>query len=511
MISCAQVRSVSGGEKDVTPPLVLIANPPFLSTNISPKKIVFTFDEYVQLNNIQQELVVSPPMSKAPTVKVKGKNVELTFQEELLPNKTYQINFGDGVADVNENNKAQDLIYVFSTGSTIDSLSCNGSVQLNETDTPGKSLKVLLFASDSAIFQRKSLPLYFAKSKDDGSFKLSYLAEGNYYLYALDDVNGNYRWDDGEGIAFQKSLIRISQTDTSSLLLEASVPRTSKPTVKEYLTDSIGHMKLVIDPFYHDLEITSLSGKKIKRFSEEDTIHVWVNEPITQGQEDLRIQWKEFIDDTITLRIEEEALKQRPRLFQKSNNKISTSDSFEISSIQLIQLTDKNLIQLRCDSILLSSEIQLNDSLNLLRISAKFSPGSKYEISLLPGAIRTPNGITNDTTKFEFTCYKKEELGLLNLTFLNMPDSVPCIFSLYNKSNELAFRRENCKNGSIEILGLPAGEYHAEILRDDNGNGLFDPADVMSKIFPERIYTYSGKISIRANWEVKAEWKFQEN
>ncbi|MBL0315571.1 MAG: Ig-like domain-containing protein [Flavobacteriales bacterium] len=113
LVSCAQVRTVSGGEKDMTPPTVLFADPAFLSTNITPKKITFTFDEYVQLNNIQQELIVSPPLSHQPQIKIKGKTLELNFQDTLLANTTYQINFGDGVGDVNRKQQSARFDFCF--------------------------------------------------------------------------------------------------------------------------------------------------------------------------------------------------------------------------------------------------------------------------------------------------------------------------------------------------------------------------------------------------------------
>lgn len=59
---------------------------------------------------------------------MKHRSLIVDIDQELLPNTTYMFNFGDAVVDVTENNKAKDLVYVFSTGASIDSLSLSGTV-----------------------------------------------------------------------------------------------------------------------------------------------------------------------------------------------------------------------------------------------------------------------------------------------------------------------------------------------------------------------------------------------
>ena len=61
MVGCAQVRSVSGGTKDSLPPRVLNVSPDSLSVWFDRSSFQVTFDEYIQLRNVQQELLVSPP------------------------------------------------------------------------------------------------------------------------------------------------------------------------------------------------------------------------------------------------------------------------------------------------------------------------------------------------------------------------------------------------------------------------------------------------------------------
>ena len=114
--SCAQQGSPSGGPRDEDPPVVLESEPLNYSTNFEAKKIRISFDEYIVLENVNQQLIVSPPMEEQPTVKLRKKTIIIEFEEELLPNTTYTFNFGDAIKDLHEGNKLQNFEYVFSTG-----------------------------------------------------------------------------------------------------------------------------------------------------------------------------------------------------------------------------------------------------------------------------------------------------------------------------------------------------------------------------------------------------------
>ena len=59
---CAQLGSPYGGPVDKDPPVVIKTKPPQNSVNFEPKdKIVIYFDEFVQLKDVYQEMMVSPP------------------------------------------------------------------------------------------------------------------------------------------------------------------------------------------------------------------------------------------------------------------------------------------------------------------------------------------------------------------------------------------------------------------------------------------------------------------
>ena len=87
------------------------------------------FDEFVQVKNLQQQVVVSPPLNYPievyPTLRA-SKKFQVRFKDTLAPNTTYSVNFGNALVDFNEGNPYPYLTYIFSTGAAIDSLSLEG-------------------------------------------------------------------------------------------------------------------------------------------------------------------------------------------------------------------------------------------------------------------------------------------------------------------------------------------------------------------------------------------------
>ena len=86
----------------IDPPVILESDPPNYSIRFEAKKIQITFDEYIVLDNVNQEFIVSPPMEEKPEVKLKGKTLIIEFAEELKDSTTYTLNFGSAIKDLHE-------------------------------------------------------------------------------------------------------------------------------------------------------------------------------------------------------------------------------------------------------------------------------------------------------------------------------------------------------------------------------------------------------------------------
>ncbi|MFN6039815.1 MAG: Ig-like domain-containing protein, partial [Bacteroidota bacterium] len=155
---------LSGGEKDITAPKVINQSPANAELNFTGNKLIIDFDEYVQLKDIQGQLIVTPQINYLPEANVKGKRLELNFKEPLRKETTYSINFGSSISDIHEGNVLQDYNIVFATGSFIDTLSIQGRISDAFTKKSRNDVSVFLYenGNDSSCFVRK--PDYFAKS-----------------------------------------------------------------------------------------------------------------------------------------------------------------------------------------------------------------------------------------------------------------------------------------------------------------------------------------------------------
>jgi hypothetical protein len=219
---CAQIVAPTGGKRDSLPPVLLNANPPLRTTNFKGNRINFTFDEYVVIDQLRENLLVSPTPKLDPYVDFKLKTVTIKLRDTLQPNTTYSIDLGNALRDNNEGNIFRHFSYVFSTGPFIDSLKFSGKVLIAETGKPDSTLQAYLYNNldDSAV--QKEKPRYIAKLDSSGNFSFKNLAPGTYHLFALKDMDGGKSYNStSEMFAFADSVVNINAKNESSWNLYA--------------------------------------------------------------------------------------------------------------------------------------------------------------------------------------------------------------------------------------------------------------------------------------------------
>ena len=129
LFNCANRGTPSGGPIDESPPIVISSKPENFSVNFTQNEIEIFFDEYIRLNNIQNELIISPPINPMPIIipmSSAKKSIVISDIDSLKENTTYSFNFGESIEDNNERNPLTNFKYVFSTGKYIDSLKLSG-------------------------------------------------------------------------------------------------------------------------------------------------------------------------------------------------------------------------------------------------------------------------------------------------------------------------------------------------------------------------------------------------
>lgn len=208
LYSCASIGNPSGGRRDERPPQVVRSNPAPYATGVKSERVVIEFDEIVNVKDAFSKVVISPTSAETPRVSSLGRKVTVQFKDTLQPNTTYTIDFADAIEDNNEANKLTSYSFTFSTGDDIDSLRISGMVLGAQDLEPQQGILVGVHTNtEDTAFSRTRL-VRVAKTDDRGRFTIRGLKEGPYRLFALKDLNNDYRWDNPEeDIAFHSELI----------------------------------------------------------------------------------------------------------------------------------------------------------------------------------------------------------------------------------------------------------------------------------------------------------------
>lgn len=209
MVRCANTTTPQGGPRDTLPPVLMVATPENFSTEFAAKRVFVEFNEYVQLKDQHKEFFTSPRMKSKPTLSIRGRGVMIDIKDTLLEDQTYVLNFGASLRDNNEGNPLHSFSYVFSTGSSIDSLWMSGyTADAEKSDSISKSYiyfyRADSLAADTAVrtadydstLLRRS-PDAIARAETNGIFLARHLKPIEYRIYAFQDKNDNQMYDPG--------------------------------------------------------------------------------------------------------------------------------------------------------------------------------------------------------------------------------------------------------------------------------------------------------------------------
>ena len=256
-IGCAQVSSPAGGPLDETAPQVLEMTPPNESSDLQLESLTLRFDEFVVSRNAVQQMLISPPIAGIPQFKTKGKEVHVLFESDWFEAETtYVLNFGDALVDLHESNPAEALFFAFSTGSELDTLTLEGQVVDHLTGSGVGALRTLFF-KDSTPWDSiwgGERPVAVAITDQEGFFRGSFLATGQYKAIALDDVNRDYRWNPGESLAFSNVSVAAGERWAAPWLFAPTAPPLSPAYIASASVDSSGFMRVLAPKNEEDME-----------------------------------------------------------------------------------------------------------------------------------------------------------------------------------------------------------------------------------------------------------------
>lgn len=491
LFACANMVNPSGGLKDVDPPELVKSKPKIYSTNFTGKKIELTFNEYLNLKEIQKQLIVSPSDIE---IEVKKTGKILTLQLDKTPqiNTTFIVNFGDAISDYTENNITKDFKYIFSTGPEIDSLEISGIVIDAIKKEKVKEAIVCLYNStdDSIVYKRK--PDYTVRTNENGIYKFTNLKSSTYKIFCLKETNNNKIFDSqDEEIAFNDTLIELKQNSKINPLIIF----TEKPQQRKLLNKSFSYNKAeLIFNKKNDIELVSLdkSIDTIIYSTKKDTILAY---------------YKNMPDTSFIYLSENNKLDTIQVKFPKSSKKSDFNISVEnkilnknllIKSNDLFKIKNLDSLTILEDSIKIKYNIK-QISYNIFSIEYDFNKEKNYLIKLADSVFQSYTGNYNKPYSSKINFYKEEELGTLTINNIQ-PNK---IYELLNERLEVVRRTIHATESNINYKNIFPGSYTLRIISDDNKNKIWDTGNYLKHIQPEKIEYYTNPIKVRANWDLE--------
>lgn len=243
VVSCANIGSPEGGPRDYTPPRLLKTSPGINALNFTGNRVELTFDEIVQVREQQKNVVVSPAQKEQAAIKSLGKKIIVEFREDLLPNTTYVVDFSDAIEDNNEGNRLNNFAFSFSTGDVVDTLQISGIVLRAKDLEPMQHVLVGVHTNlDDTAFTRQPFER-IARTNDKGEFTLRGLKPGSYHIFALNDMDGDYKMSRSEDYAFLDEVIVPTVSDyvsqDTTFTFDHRVDTVMTGTHQEYLPNDV--------------------------------------------------------------------------------------------------------------------------------------------------------------------------------------------------------------------------------------------------------------------------------
>jgi len=529
LFSCAIVVAPSGGEKDITPPRVLNTEPANYSANFTGEEVTIEFDEYIELKDIYNNFITSPPLPAKPEIVIRGKSVVMKFDGPLPSHSTFNFAFGNSIVDIHEGNSIEDYQFVISTDSFVDSMTLEGKVIHASSLEPVKDVWVTLYEcrdyNSCDSLPLKELPTYLARTGKEGLFRLRNIKTGKYKVFALVDKNRNYLFDlPNESIGFVGNLVEAG--DSSLLSLRIFDQEDGNQKITKVWTIEPGFSKIAFKLPVDHLDVSVLNYASKTRWevvgycASRDTVSYWN----TSGMDSLRLHIRDShysFEDTITVELGQK--KELKRLAVSTN--VSRSKMLDIGKPLLIllsrPLTIYNDQRIRLYERLDSATLALVDftssftdeTRKRINISHNWKPGSSYSIEGDKAAFTGLFGGKSDSFSVDFAVGKEEYYGNAEVEITFPERKHAYVVQLLNPrggvSREDLVQPQNSGQTlkvKLEYPYTPPGKYRLKVIYDMNNNGRWDTGDHVENRQPERIAFSKDDILIRANWDQVLDW-----
>ncbi|HOR40855.1 MAG TPA: Ig-like domain-containing protein [Paludibacteraceae bacterium] len=558
--SCAnRGAGPQGGIRDTTPPQLLKSSQSNKATSATNQRLEWIFDENIQLEKQQENILVSPPQKQAPTIRAMGKKLSVAFADSLASNTTYTIDFGNAVVDLNEKNALANFSWSFATGATIDTMQLAGYVIDARTLTPYEGIIVGVYKSnkDSAFV---STPFdYMARTNSQGFFTIRNIPQVPYQVYALKDIPQAFYYDQkGKEIGFfsQKVTpeeVKHLQTDTiwndndtvSILRIDTSYSisyapndlliklfreeRAMIPTLRRALRPSKESFTLLMsaaldkEPLITPINVETSKWLKREQTNRMDSLVYWITDSNALALDTIQFTVSyasadSLKTDTIALtykqpraRTANEKTLQQLEIVSLTKSPVDIADTLRLQVKEPMKSLniEKMHLTMRIDTTWhnVPFSLQYDDDNCKKKISVLFDRKERanYRLVIDSAAIVSDYGKQNTSFVQTFTTKSPDDYASLMIEWKNIP---PYGIVELLDAKETVVRAVHVSEPTTVLRLLSPGNYFLRLVLDANQNGKWDTGSVLPKLEPEEVYYYPKRLVLRANWDSVEEWDY---
>jgi len=515
--NCAQIATPPGGKKDTLAPIIVQSIPLNKSKNYKGKKIELSFNEYINIKNINQELLITPTVGFYET-KIKPNGISILLDSALKDNTTYTFNFRNAIEDVSERNVGKNIKLVFSTSNLIDSLLIKGNIKTMLYNKKIENILVGLYPYTDTLKIDKVKPYYFTKTDTSGNYSLENLASGKYYMAAFEDINNNLLLNSNkEQVDFiADKYIEITKNHEQDFkialqnldpLKQIKVTTTAKTILYDYNRGlkkiNFTNTKNKIIPIYQ-LEKNRSIRFYINDIDKKDTLFIKAQLEDSLGREatfDLKLKFRE-------INKKEKPVPNAMRFDIKPvmGKLISPTDSLVIRFEKPIISYDLNKVKWLTGPdelfIIPSEYYHWNQYKNELSLPTFYLPiRNQFELKIEKASFISIELDSNLVYQQKFERQELENYGTLEGRIKSPKKGSQYIVELINSlTNELT--EFTIIDETFSFKYVEPGIYNIRAIEDKNKNGVWDIGNFTKKEKPESIYFMEGKIKMKANFQI---------
>ena len=517
LLSCAQIVAPTGGKKDTLAPKIVKMFPVNQSKNYNGKQIDILFDEYISVDNIQQQLSITPNLEGTYETKILPKGARLTFDKHFKENTTYSLNFRNTFKDMNERNVAKNIRLVFSTGKVIDSLKVNGKVRNPLTNKPMMDVSVGLYVYSDTLNPKKIKPYYFMKTDSSGIFTIENVAAGKYRIYAVTDVNNNLLYDEAkENLGIITDTITLKSNLENLEINMARMEKIPNKVLKARTTSNyayidyyrgIKNVKINFTDKKDSIAYQQIEAKSIRIFNTNqnytDTLRLKISvtdslDRVFTHEQKIKFKEKPKKNDGVK---EEFTMKNKPA----NNEDIDLKEvGYIFKFSKPLKNYDLNKIEFMNDTItrvpVTEKDIKWNPEKTEMEIKMDGKKAKEFvRLKLSKAAFIS---IENDSSSNYISTHPirdPEKYGTISGEVKN-PKKKSFTVQLLDEQFQVIQKVDNVLR--YEFAFVKAGIYYIRIIVDENRNERWDSGDLEKNILPEKIIFIKDKIRLKQNFEL---------